>query len=563
MSLKPTSPVVVPAETARVAKAAFPKGNRYMMLRDTFGEFFTQEAFSQLFSKEGKPAENPARLALVTILQFAEQLSDERMAEAIRSRIDLKYLLALHLEDAGFDPSVLCEFRSRLVAGNTEMLLFESLLERFRDHKLLRQRGRQRTDSTHVLTAVRALNRINCVGQTFRNALNTIATVVPEWFVKHAKAEWIERYGKPFDLEQSVSDAKKEERIALERAVAADGLYLLDAVFSDSAPAWLKEVPAVQTLWHVWLQNFTWDIREKPEAPQGCEGSYTLRFRTDEELPLGRHFINSPFDVEARLSRKRNTYWVGYKAVLSETCEEDLPMLITNVQTTPATTQDFDTVTEVHTHLRSRQLLPEQHLVDMGFISAKLLVESQRDYSIDLVGPARHDQRRQAWEQKGFAAEHFKINWEVRSMICPMGKDSASWTEMTDQRGKELVKVHFSNRDCKICPLKADCTTSSRRTVTIQTRPQHEAMIAARAREKTDEFKQLYAKRAGIEGTISLGTRNFDLRRSRYFGMAKTHLQHLVTASAINLLRVADWLADKPRAQTRTPRFERVLLAAA
>jgi transposase len=347
--------------------------------------------------------------------------------------------------------------------------------------------------------------------------------------------------------------------------VAADGLYLLRAVFSDSAstPPWLREVPAVQTLWRVWLQNFTWDTREKPEAPEGSEGSYPLRFRSDEELPLGRHFINSPFDIEARLSRKRNTYWVGFEVVLSETCEADLPMLITNIQTTPATTQDFDTVTEIHTHLRSRPLLPEQHLVDMGFMSAKLLVESQRDYSVDLVGPARHDQHRQAWEQKGFAAEHFKIDWEAQHLTCPEGKVSTSWSPMTDKRGKERITIHFSNRDCQPCPFKSDCTTGSRRTIAIQARPQHEAMIAARARENTEEFKELYAKRAGIEGTISLGTRNFGIRRSRYVGMAKTHLQHLATASAINLIRVADWLADRPRAQTRRPRFERVLLAAA
>jgi transposase len=159
MSLKPSNFVGIPAETARVAKAAFPKGNRYMLLRDTFGDLFTQTEFTDLFSKEGKPAENPARLAIVTILQFAEQLSDEPMAEAIRSRIDLKYLLALPLEDAGFDPSVLCEFRSRLIAGNAETVLLERLLERFRDHKLLRERGRQRADSTQVLAAVRALNQ--------------------------------------------------------------------------------------------------------------------------------------------------------------------------------------------------------------------------------------------------------------------------------------------------------------------------------------------------------------------------------------------------------------------
>ena len=158
MSLKANPVNQIPEDTERVAKAAFPKGNRYILLRDTFGDLFNTIDFKHLFSSEGKPAEDPARLGLIIILQFAEQLSDERMADAVRSRIDLKYLLALPLDDPGFDSSVLCEFRARLIKGNTEFLLFEKLLDCFRAHKLLRERGKQRTDSTHVLAAVHAID---------------------------------------------------------------------------------------------------------------------------------------------------------------------------------------------------------------------------------------------------------------------------------------------------------------------------------------------------------------------------------------------------------------------
>jgi transposase len=374
MSLKPSPISHIPEETVRIAKAVFPKGNRYMLLRDTFGNLFNTTDFKHLFSTEGKPAEDPARLALIIILQFAEQLSDERMADAVRSRIDLKYLLALPLDDPGFDSSVLCEFRTRLIEGNTELLLFEKLLELFRAHKLLRERGKQRTDSTYVLAAVHALNRLSCAGQTFRHALNVLAEVAPDWFLEHSKPEWIERYGKPFEVEHTIPESKKAERLALERAVAADGLFLLEAVFATTTLAWLREVPALQTLWWVWIQNFTWD------------NDATLRFRTDEEVAPARDFINSPFDFDARLSRKRATYWVGYKAHLTEACDEDLPMLITNVETTPATTQDFDAITGVHKSLQERNLLPKEHLVDMGYISAQTLVDAYRDHGVDLVG---------------------------------------------------------------------------------------------------------------------------------------------------------------------------------
>lgn len=155
MSLKPSAFMVVPEATARIAKAAFPKGNRYLLLRDTFADLFSGNDFQALLHVEGRPAVDPARLALITILQFAENLSDEEAANAVRSRIDFKYLLALPLEDAGFDPSVLSEFRSRLVQNGAEQLLFDLLLARFRAHKLLRARGKQRTDSIHVLAAVK------------------------------------------------------------------------------------------------------------------------------------------------------------------------------------------------------------------------------------------------------------------------------------------------------------------------------------------------------------------------------------------------------------------------
>jgi transposase len=251
MSLKVEGNKEIPEDTVRVAKAVFRKGNRYIRLRDTFGELFSSEDFKLLFHAEGKPALGPARLALITLVQFAENLSDEGVAEAVRSRIDVKYLLALPLEDPGFDASVLCEFRSCLIEGQAERLLFDKLLEHFRSHKLLRERGRQRTDSTHVLAAIHALNRLNCVGQTFRHCLNVLATVAPDWFREVAKSEWIERYSKRVDLEHEVISSKKAEHELLEKSMAADGLYLLEKVLSSTAPSWLSTVPAVKTLWRV------------------------------------------------------------------------------------------------------------------------------------------------------------------------------------------------------------------------------------------------------------------------------------------------------------------------
>lgn len=199
MSLHPTPAVAVPASTTAVARAAFPRGNLCMRLRDTLGPVFNDQQFVALFPSHGQPAEAPWRLALVTLLQFAENLSDRRAADAARSRIDWKYLLGLDLADPGFDASVPSEFRSRLVAGGAEALLLGTLLVLCREQKLPVPRGRQRTDSTHVLGAVRALNRLGCAIETLRVALNALAIAAPDWLRLQADPAWTERYAKPAD----------------------------------------------------------------------------------------------------------------------------------------------------------------------------------------------------------------------------------------------------------------------------------------------------------------------------------------------------------------------------
>jgi len=138
-----------------VARAAFPKGNIYMQRHKELGALYTDEMFTELFSTRGQPAESPARLALVLVMQFAENLTDRQAADAVRSRIDWKYALGLDLTDSGFDYSILSEFRQRLLSKGDEHQLFEAMLTRFKQKGLLKMRGKQRTDSTHILAAVR------------------------------------------------------------------------------------------------------------------------------------------------------------------------------------------------------------------------------------------------------------------------------------------------------------------------------------------------------------------------------------------------------------------------
>src|SRR5918994_4532334 len=195
MSLRLQQPVPpVPDDAARIARAAFPRGNPYLLLRDRLGPVFDDAGFADLYPALGQPAYAPWRLALITLMQFREGLSDRQTAEAVRARIDWKYLLALDLADAGFDHSVLCEFRGRLLGGDAADRLLARLLDAAREGGLLKARGRQRTDSTHVLAAIRTLNRVELVAETLRAALNAIAAAAPEWLRSVAPREWHERY---------------------------------------------------------------------------------------------------------------------------------------------------------------------------------------------------------------------------------------------------------------------------------------------------------------------------------------------------------------------------------
>ncbi len=246
MSLNARAICPVPKETARIARAAYPKGNMYMQMRDVLGSIYTDEDFADLFPKEGQPAEAPWRLALVTVMQFVENLSDRQAADAVRGRIDWKYLLGLELTDAGFDASVLSEFRLRLVEHHAEERLLEKMLTLFGQKGWLKARGRQRTDSTHVLAKIRALNRVLCVWETMRAALNSLAVVAPDWLLAHSQQEWVDRYGPR--SEDSRSPLGEAERLAFAEEIGQQGRELLDAVFDSTAPQWLRQIPSVEIL---------------------------------------------------------------------------------------------------------------------------------------------------------------------------------------------------------------------------------------------------------------------------------------------------------------------------
>ncbi len=533
----------MPEDTVHYAHQAFPKGHPYLTLRDKLGSIYSDERFAPLFdSPRGRPAEAPGRLALISVLQFAEDKDDRDAADAVRGRLDWKYLLGLPLGDAGFHYSVLSLFRSRLVEGNLEYALFKAVLELIQEQGLINPRGQQRTDSTHVLSAVRDLNRLECVGETLRYALNTLAQVCPAWLQAWAPGEWFDRYGQRFEQYRLPGD--ENERRELAASIGSDGRELLTRCYASGAPLWLREVPAVDILRQVWLQQYyVEDTR--------------LRWRTIDEVPPGALLIHSPYDIAARYSQKSSTQWTGYKVHLAETCDPDQPRLITRVETVASTTPDVASTTTIHQHLQEQEVLPGAHLVDAGYVDADVLTTGQRDYNVNVIGPVPQDTSWQAHAAQGFSLADFDIDWAAQVVTCPQGQPSVSWSAGHNRYGTPLIYVRFAKEDCRICSQRGQCTHAREnpRTLSLLVKEQHVALQHGRQQQTTAAFKAKYRRRAGIEGAISQGTRAFGLRHTRYIGLAKTHVQHLLIAVAINLMRLANWWDGHKPALTRFSPF--------
>jgi len=481
-------------------------------------------------------------------MQFAEGLSDRQAAEAVRARIDWKYALGLELDDSGFHYSVLSEFRLRLLNGSAEDLLLNKMLEHFKAQGYLKARGKQRTDSTHVLAAVRRLNRLETVGETLRAALNSLAQAAPEWLQGQVTTEWFARYGRR--VEEYRLPKGEQARADYAALIGADGFQLLAALSAETAPPQLRELESVKVLRQTWEQQF---IEE--------EGRVRLR-KAGKELAPAAERIDSPYDPEARFSTKRSMNWVGYKVHLTETCDENTAHLITQVETTNACLPDVEVGEKIQQELAHKQLLPSEHLLDMGYIDALLLSESKQKREVTVIGPARLNYHWQAHTEGGFDLSRFEIDWENERVTCPAGQTSMRWAPNYD-RSQELIKVCFKKSTCLSCQQRSQCTRSKTgpREFLLRPREQHEALVAARAEQLTPEWKKKYGRRAGIEGTISQGARAFGLRQARYIGQAKTHLQHILTAAAINLSRIVAWLTDIPQEKTRTSQFAKLALS--
>ncbi len=248
-----------------------------------------------------------------------------------------------------------------------------------------------------------------------------------------------------------------------------------------------------------------------------------------------RSRVISPYETDARASRKRDTEWEGYKVHLTETCgEEETVQLIVQAEVTAATVQDVDLSMPLLHDLQVRELAPDERLLDSGYISGDVLAEHAK-LGIEVVGPLKQEG---GWQhQTGYGLEAFEVNWQ--------------------QQQVRVIRVSFSAVTCQACPVKALCTKREKhkgRILTLSPQPVHEARQCRRAEQRATAFQERYALRAGIEGTISEGVRSYGLRRARYRGQPKTQLQAKAIAAAINLVRIHQMLQRTQRGLSPRPK---------
>lgn len=570
MSVQP-APWPQPSPQIAAAVGRMYRGRRAplaVVIRDELGELYADAAFIAAFGVRGRPGWSPGRLMLVTVLQYAEHLTDRQAAEAVRTRIDWKYGLGLDLDDEGFDHSVLTEFRDRLVDNHLVEQALDLLMAALVDRGLVKSGGKQRTDSTHVLAAVRDLNRLELAGESVRAALEALAVAAPDWLAATLDVTgWSARYGVRIDSWRLPGAQSKRD--ALAAAYGQDGFTLLRAVHAQDAPDWLAQIPAVDVLRQVLLQNYVVVVDRTGREV------ITRREADVHGLPPGRSRITSPYDIDARRGGKRDLFWTGYKVHVSETCADadqesggshdvPLPNIITHVATTDASVPDTAMTTPIHESLARRGLLPDEHLLDSGYPSADLLVESADRFGVRLLTPMLADVSAQARAGDGYDAARFEVDFDAGTVTCPQGKTSSMWSPAR-QRGIETIVVKFDTATCRACPVRDLCTSAGRggRQLTIRPRRVHEALAEARARQTSKQFARAYRLRAGVEGTIRQSIAVTDARHARYRGLPKTHLQHVISAAALNLIRLDTWFNGVPLDRSRTSHLARLELALA
>lgn len=510
MTLPPIDWREIPADTTELGRKLLDEHNPYRLVGDQLSGLMGEEDYADLYAPIGGPAISPVVLSLVSVFQMLENLSDRQAAEILPMRIDWKYALHLPLEYAGFSFTNLSHFRTRLLAHQAEYRVFDHLVKKLGELGLIRQRGKQRSDSTHILGLIAKLNRLELVEETLRMAVHALLRQNETWVQEQLPDSFVQAH------QQQRRDYRMSEaqRKTLLEQTGADGWWLLQQL--ARAPQDLQGLAEVQTLRSVWEQQFAVDEQNHYQGPR--------------QKVTGSGLIQSPHDPEVRYSEKAGRSWQGYKGQLSETAEDQGQInFITDVAVTDAQLQDVNALPAIQARLAERQLTPAEQYVDHAYVSTQRLADSQ-SLGTALMGPIKPPP-----EGPYFPLEAFRIDLEAQQAYCPGGQGSQRAWQTHYEDGALVYRFSFGSH-CPPCPLRSQCTSSQEgRTLSYQ--QHHELLLARQAEMQTETFWQSMKARPPVEGTLSQMVR-LGARRARYRGLRKVNFQWVFTAIAINLKRL-------------------------
>jgi transposase len=537
----------------------------------------------------GRTALEPVLLLGVSLLQYLEGMPDRQAVDMLHYHAGWNFALNRQLGDPVFHPTSLVNFRHRLQEHKQSALGFQTILEALGAAGLVSHQSRQRLDSTQMMGRVARMNRLDCVREAVRLALQELAEVTPlaerpsfwmglweryvesqvdyragsevlgnklgeagrdvwpllEWLKppaqsKRALGAKVQLLGRVFREQfevvgQATPMAKEKEPLLaaggdapapVEPVAAPPGLAPPEGSPSDGRSAEAEAVPSAQS----------------PLAIEGRPSAGTIQPKGKGQLSSDR--VQNPHDPEATYAVKgrgdQKKEHVGFKVQVAETVTgsvlspgEPTDNFLTGIVTQPGHESDEAGAEKMEQEQAAMGMeKPPVQYVDGAYVSAQKLVQAQAE-GRELLGPAQPAPHKDG----RFTVEDFQVHVEERAALCPAGKTNTQCSRLAEEAtGKVSYRFEFSTQ-CHDCPLRGQCLGKDQRHRTLVVGEHHSALQARRLEQQTEAFKQQMKHRNAIEGTQSELVRAHGLRRARYRGLVKVKLQNYFIGAACNVKR--------------------------
>lgn len=495
-------------------KDLLPKEHEMAVFSREIYPLFSDHDFKDCYSDKGRNAIPPSFLAMVTLLQWRESLSDEETAEAVYLRLDWKYALHLPLEKEGlFDSSTLCVFRRRLKEKDKESVVFDKLVNLCREKGFIKKNTKQRIDATHI---VKHINRITTTDLLFR-AVKCLVEEIEEKHAEYYEKKIPEDIKARYEGKFSCFGMSKETRADRQAEIVEDGLRLKRILAQEAFSSELKQLEIMETIFG---ENVV--IREKKIEEK--------TFIEVEEIECPKQTVFEPRDPTVQLGVKGKTKWVGEKCHIVETAEKGEINFI--VDMIPQKAQESDQ--RIHSELQERNeekgFHPEKIYGDQNYISGTAIKTYAQQGQI-LMGYAQADTSK---KEEGFRVADFDIDMEKKEAVCPAGKVCINWHY---RKKTKSYHICYSKSQCRDCRWIGKCVTDTRGKRILRVSEDYEFIEQRRKKQKTREFRKEMSVRAQVEGTISELVRKHGIRKARYKGQEGRALQYYMAACALNLRR--------------------------